>query len=154
MKKVSFIHRDAGTSAELFHYLRRWIEEGQDYWTLYLAFHGQAGKIATDEGPVSLVQLGDELEGELSDCVVYFGSCGVMSAPDEQLNLFLGQTKARAVIGYTKTVDWVDSTAMDFLALGTLSEAVSLKPALTRLTKDKYSGLRDELGFRFVMQSK
>ena len=153
---ITYIHRDVGTRAELDYYLRKWIERN-DYYTLYLSFHGTADGIQMsehDDGTATLEHLADILADAINDCVVHFGSCSVLAAEDQRLQHFLARTGARAVMGYAKDVDWLDSAALDMVVLATLGRYKQLGTGLRQLEEaPRYASLRKELGFRIV-QSK
>ena len=154
LRQIDFIHRDVGTRTELEHYLRRWTDEELDYNVLYLAFHyGESGLWISDspDGEVSLDILGGLLADELDGCFVHFGSCSVMQAPTARLKRFLEQTGARAASGYSEEVDWLDSAAMDLLALGVVARYKQLGTAIKRLESEaQYHSLRKALGFKIV----
>src|SRR4051794_21780228 len=61
---IDFIYRDAGTSHELEHYLRAWVDQRLAYYTLYLAFHGSREGlfVSNDYDPLTLGKLGAILE--------------------------------------------------------------------------------------------
>jgi len=154
LKRIEFIHRDVATRPELECYLDRWLVSAVDYRVIYLAFHGSESglSISDDEdGVVTLDHLGDRLADKLTDCVVHFGSCAVMKGDKERLRRFLGQTGARAVMGYDDDVPWIESAALDLIVLGMLSWYRQLGTALNRLESDKeYASLRKALGFRVM----
>ena len=150
---ITYIHRDVGTRAELDHYLRKWIQR-EDYYTLYLSFHGNADGIQVsdhEDGSATLEHLADVLADAITDCVVHFGSCGVLAADDRRLQHFLKRTGARAVMGYTTSVDWIDSAALDLIVLATLGRYQQLGRSLRLLEEaPRYASLREQLGFRIV----
>lgn len=147
---VRFVHRDVGTVAELMRYLGRWIDQPLDYYTLYLAFHGTEKGLTVADAPeenLSLARLAADLEGDLDDCVIYLGACSVMRVESEVQN-FLERTGARAVMGYTTDVDWIDSAAMDMIVLAHLASYEKVGTALGTLARaDEYESLRSHLGF-------
>lgn len=151
---VKYVHRDVATETELMHYLGRWVGEGAKQRILYLASHGGSTGISlstAEDGEASLSSIADVLEGALPGRIVYFGACSVMSAEDEALADFLGETGADAIIGYNRTIDWMNSAALDFIALGTLARYRRLSSALKHLDNaPEYKGLRDALGFRIL----
>jgi hypothetical protein len=153
MGEIDFVHRDIGTRAELEYYLERWLNEGLPYYVLYLAAHGSDGDLLLsnrDGGRVSLDFLGGQLADQLDGCVVYLASCSILSTEEERVRRFMKQTGARAVIGYTKDVDWTESAAMDLLVLSALAQYQQLERGLKRLESSRYRSLTRELGFEVV----
>jgi hypothetical protein len=138
-----YVHRRVGTMGELVRYLGRWIEEDLDYYTLYLAFHGGEGEISIANQRMTLRQLGEQFaEDGLAGCVIYLGACSVMRAKAE-IDELLTRTGARAAIGYTTDVEWIDGAAVDMIALGHLAYYQQLGRALNRLEGAKeYASLR------------
>jgi len=143
----SFVYHDVATRDELRFHLQRWCEMENDFFTLYLAFHGSAGTLHLSRAEsVALDELEAELSGQLDKCVVYLGSCSVMN-DKAMVKRFIKATGAAAVIGYTTDVDWVESAAMDLMVLEKLSRYAKLGTALNALEKHEPSrSLRRSLG--------
>ncbi len=160
---LRFVHRDVGTRAELIHYINLWLDGDrsvEDYFVLYLAFHGtkrrQRGRTSTsvwisdaDDGQVTLSELADVLGSNLVDVVIHFGSCWTMAADTGYLTDFVKRTKVKAVAGYTKPVDWVQSAAMDLLFFDRISRDTGRAAASDAIYKDAamQSRLKTSLGF-------
>ena len=148
---LRFVHRDVGTRAELIHYINLWLDGDrsvEDYFVLYLAFHGtkrrQRGRTSTsvwisdaDDGQVTLSELADVLGSNLVDVVIHFGSCWTMAADTGYLTDFVKRTKVKAVAGYTKPVDWVQSAAMDLLFFDRISRYRPGQPRAMRSTRTR-----------------
>ena len=158
-----YIHRDAATKDELFHYLTKWqgldLQE-QNYPILYLGFHGsEDGKIwlETSDGRKDMVNyevLGDQLAASCNSRLVHFGSCGSLAGVD--WDQFLEQTKASAVSGYHEDVNFEDSAAFELIYLADLQyhHGKSLTPTVANTVHSKvtgkqspYRGLSSHLGF-------
>ena len=77
---VKYIYRDCSTRAEMQYLLEKWQQKGYaDYGILYLAFHGQPGKLVIDSRTtVSLEELGDIISMKPPQRLVYFGACSVL----------------------------------------------------------------------------
>ena len=109
LRLATCIHRDVGTEEELYHYLGKWAQAGyRKYGVLFFAFHGVRGGIRVGRGTVTLDDLSEKLDGKAASRIVYFGSCSVMKDRDG-VDYFQRTTRAKAVCGYTKDVDWVES---------------------------------------------
>jgi hypothetical protein len=94
--------------------------------------------------------LGGMLAQRLEDCVVYFGSCSIMTEPRQRLEAFLTTTGALAVMGYTTDIGWVDSAAFDMIALYWLATYKRLYVAIGKVESEAYKSLRKALGFTIV----
>ncbi len=71
-----------------------------------------------------------------------------------QVNSFLKQTGALAVSGFTKSVDWEDSTAFELIYLSAIQENALTRAGMTAVfkkLKQKVGTLYTELGFRYKM---
>ena len=161
-----YIHRDAATKDELFHYLTKWQAlDPKDYPILYLGFHGsEDGKIwlETSDGKKDMVNyevLQDQLWSSCNNRLVHFGSCGSLAGVD--WDRFLEQTRASAVSGYHEDVAFEDSAAFELVYLADLQyhHGKSLTPTVaetvhSNMTKrgSPYRGLSSYL--EFVMHVK
>ncbi|YCN55431.1 DUF6642 family protein [Rhodococcus erythropolis] len=147
---IRLVHRDIATLAELEYYLDRWLNtrlRGYDFG--YLGFHGSAERLDVGHEQMSLDDLAELIDGRCQGKVVYFGSCSVLSAPDEVLTNFCRRTGARAVAGYTKNVDWIETAAFELLLVTKLVHSTNMKPAYTSLCKT-YPDMTRRLGFRMA----
>jgi hypothetical protein len=147
---IRLVHRDVATRAELEYYLDRWLRGGLRSYTLaYLGFHGSAQTLQVGDDEISLDELGQLLERRCSGKVLYLGSCGVLEAEDFVLQRFCRQTRARAVAGYTRDVEWVEAAAFELLVVQKLAWSTNMKPAYHWLTCT-YPDLTKRLGFRMA----
>lgn len=123
--RVPYIHRNVATREELEHRLREWLRaEFNTHPILYLAFHGRPGQIDIT-GPadgIGLAELATVLEGRCKGRVLHFGSCGTLNLESRRLREFRQQTKALALMGYKSRIDWLPSTVLDLLLLGSLQK--------------------------------
>ena len=159
-----YVYRDAATRDEFIHYVNKWKDIHKDkkdilkYPVLYLGFHGKPGKIGfeTTEGCIDLArikELEDVLVGSCENRLVHFSSCRPLKKKDERKS-FLDRTKASAVSGYTKKVDWIDCASFELLYLSKLQEHTDpkLSPNVARsvygeLKKKPLKDLAKHLGF-------
>jgi len=153
-----YVHRDAATKDELFHYLTKWRGLDPIYPILYLGFHGsEDGKIwlETSDGGKDMVDyevLADQLESSCNNRLVHFGSCRSLAGVD--WDWFLEQTKASAVSGYHKDVAFADSAAFELIYLADLQyhHKNPLTPTVadtvhSNMTESPYGGLSSHLDF-------
>ena len=114
---------------------------------LYLAFHGESDAIELpDETSLSLTDLAAILKKRFAGWIVYFGSCGTCDVEEERLAWFRRETGVVAVMGYTQTVDWIESAALDMIVLAWLQEYKDLSAMMKRINQD-YPDLVERLGF-------
>ena len=145
---LRFVHRNAHSTVEFEHHLGRWAEHGPSFDLIYLAFHGSADGLVLSEGQeVSLARLGTLMRGLAKGAVIHFSSCSVLDRADEDLASFMRATGARAICGYTKDVDWIDSAAFDLALIYNLATHARAGNALNRMASPAYSGLAKQLGF-------
>jgi hypothetical protein len=147
LRVAQHIHRDVGTEEELYHYLKLWSQRGYStYEVLYFAFHGVKGGINVGRGVVPLEELADKLEGKAAGRIVYFGSCSVMR-DRPAVEEFRRLTKAKAVCGYLKDVDWIESAAFDLVVLSSLVEGGRIDARFNRV-RTRFPDMTKALGFQ------
>lgn len=146
LRLAHFVHRDVGTEEELYHYLEKWTQRGYgSFEVLYFAFHGEKGSICVGRGTVPLDELATHLDGKAAGRVVYFGSCSVM-ADEHAVEEFHKKTGVKAVCGYTKYVDWVESTAFELMLLSSLVGKARIDARFNRL-RTRFPDMTQALGF-------
>jgi len=121
---IPYIYRDCGTQEEFKFYLSKFSRARyRDYPILYLAFHGEPGKILISrKTSLSLADIGELLGNQCKGRLVIIGSCSVLDINKRILKAFLKSTGAFAVCGYRNDVDWVRSTAFELLLLTELQD--------------------------------
>lgn len=150
------IHRDVATREEFEYYLREWLKAKYrvKYPLAYLAFHGSEGTISVGDGDAGLRL--DELAGlmgaKATQRIIYFGSCSTMAAPEAELRGFCKSTGAKAIVGFTKTVQWRESAAFDVLLIPRLLEMTNMKSAFKALARE-YPDLVAMLGLRMATKA-
>ena len=175
-----FLYRDAISIEEFFLHLNVWKEMkcgsvGGDtqYPILVPAYHGDADGIWVTDQPeevdtddnddssfVQLDDIADHLRGSCKNKVVHFASCSTINVSNSAIGEFLETTRASAVSGYAKEVDWTWSMAFDLLYLEAIQRAryQYLSPARMKEVSDNlkdehwaepypYDAVRKRLGF-------
>jgi hypothetical protein len=87
---------------------------------IYLAFHGSPGTVFTDLERIGPRGLCDAFEGYgYHPTIIYLGSCSVLKGDTGKKlgNDLLKSSEARALLGYTTDVDWMNSLIVDMLFL-------------------------------------
>jgi uncharacterized protein DUF6642 len=140
------IRRDVATREELAYYLKKWCQRGYgSYKVLYLATHGCKGTLHLGKDTLDVNELATMLENKCTGRVIYFGSCLTLALTDEQLQQIAKVTGAKAVVGYCKAVDWLDSAAFELLALDRIISGSRTDAFFNRFVRD-HAGFAKELG--------
>jgi hypothetical protein len=131
------IHRHVATAADLTFYLRKWTQKKYDkYSVLYLATHGAVDAIELADKTLSLDGLGAILEGQCKDRIVYFGGCSTLSSSEDELKKYVRRLGAKAIVGYTSDVDWLESASFELLLLDEIVSAKQSAAMFRRLVTD------------------
>jgi hypothetical protein len=131
---VKSIFLTCNTPQELEHNLLM-IRRKKGYGILYLAFHGYPGGIFVDGIPVDIEILAYLMGKGFKDWIVHFGCCATMKTPKWKILDFLTETEVLMVSGYTRMVDWVESSALDLLLLNRIQEYKDMQKFWNRFRK-------------------
>ena len=151
--RIPYLHKNVATRDEFEFRLKEWAQPSFDnYPILYLAFHGSPGEFEIGGGKsrFDLVELEAAPKGACNGRVLHFGSCATLDLHGNSLNRLLRRIKAPALLGYKSDVDWLPSTAFDFLLLGGLQEILFTVQGIRKLDKrlnEMAFSLRRELVF-------
>lgn len=108
---------------------------------LYVALHGDPGLIYLADGTeLSLERFAEHLGERFAGWVLHFGSCSTLNASPERLEAFSAATGIPLLLGYRKSVDWIESAAMDMLIFQALQQYVDLR-ACWRFLERKYPSM-------------
>lgn len=158
MMNVPYLHKDVATSAEFTYFLKQYAMKGfKTHPILYLGFHGfsvkgKAGISLNEPREMHIGEIEDCLRDKLRGRLVYFGSCDVMKAETE-LQAFRSNTKAGAILGYTKQVDWIESASFDMMVLSILQSVSFTKHGyggVDRRLQERSDTLYKKLGFKII----
>ena len=142
---IKFIYLTSNTLSE-FEFNLKLLSRKRTYQILYFAFHGDSDLIELGDSAISLKELEGMLAGRFKDLVVHFGSCGTMNVDLGKLNEFTKNAGVRMVSGYTKEVDWIESSAMDMLYFSKLQDYRSISH-LDAFLRKTYPDLVEHTGF-------
>jgi len=84
----------------------------------YLAFHGSPGAVTSPLESIDSAALCDAFTGYSGyPCLLYFGACNVLKGAKGErfVRDLLEASGVRAILGYTTSVDWMDSLVVDML---------------------------------------
>ena len=146
---MRFIHRRIGTVPELDHYLKKWLQRGYDHYSIgQFGFHGAPGGIWIGEEWLSLEDLAEKIDGRADRRVVFFDSCKTLKVRDTRIKKFLSDTGAKAVIGYTKDVEWIASAAFELMIFEAFCYRTQMR-AVKNMLWTNYPGMVKKLGMKF-----
>lgn len=133
---IRYIHIKCDTKAELLKYLRQFtFKRYKNYQILYIAFHGKTNRICTGKEYTSLTEFGEVLENSLEGRIIHFGSCSTLKTSNKHIQNFLYTTNADSISGYSKSIDFIDSTALDLLYFKLLQSYKHCTKAQSELLK-------------------
>ena len=123
---LAIAHRYVESGRGLAHYARRpdgvlWTDRrAWDTPVFYLAFHGKPGSVVSVLDTIGEPALCRAFAGYgTENHLVYFAACGTLGGARGRAfaRKFLRASGARAVFGYAKDVDWLESMLIDLLFL-------------------------------------
>jgi hypothetical protein len=145
---IRYAHRDTGTIEEFEHYLKQWSQaQYSNYGLAYLAQHGEPGAIQFGRKVKTLEEIADLLEGRLKGRTIYFASCEVLNIKRDEAEHFRQRTKARAICGYTESVDWIESAAFEMNVIEAASRFKRIDAGFNYLQR-VHKGACRAMGFR------
>lgn len=140
-----FSHMTCNTREELQYNLNLLCK--RNYGVLYFAFHGSPGKIHLHRDKVSLTELASMMNCRFANWIIHFGTCSTLRKPRE-VSYFIENTKVALVTGFTKDVDWIESSAFELLLFKAFHTYRSPK-IICRHLLNKYNELADLTGFKY-----
>lgn len=157
--RIPFIHRDVATSAEISHYLRKWVQESHwSYSILWLSIHTRKGlllpgDVRRNDERMDIDGLEACLKGRCKGKLIHFGGCRTIALPTRRLQQFLRATGAVAVSGFREEVEWTDSTLFEmsyFVALQRERLTARGLAAVGRSMRRHHRQAVDDMGFTIV----
>jgi hypothetical protein len=160
-RKLDIVYPTALTREEFAYHLLRW-RRARRYGLLYLAFHGDPGRLylghrQRDGDAVTLDDIATMIGPGLSGRVIHFGSCSTLDIDRRHITRFVRRTGMTAATGFAADLDWLRSTVFELLFLSTLLERrMTLRGArrLQQALKREVPSLRRELAFRMVIRER
>jgi hypothetical protein len=159
--RIPYIHRNVVTRDAFIHYLDKWTQRKHDEFPiLYIGFHGVEGEVQFGDLRRRTSHMSiDEMEEHLADrCqgrVIHFSSCRTLFLHERRIQRFLATTKAIAVSGYGRDIDWIRSAVLDMALLAAMQQnaftASGLRAVRDRMLRRYRPELRS-LKFRMVVR--
>lgn len=158
--RLPVIHRTVATSADLAYYLNVWtLRRNARMGVLWLAFHGSPGKLhlgVSGRKTVTLDWLEDRLADRAHGKLIHLGSCSALRGVHGiRLNRFLRVTGALAVSGFTREVEWFQSSMFETMFMAEVmsrSHSRAGLAAVDRWRKREVGSLSQSLGFRLCVR--
>lgn len=125
----------------------------KNFALLYFAVHGQPEKIQTgmfSEFEIPLHKLAKMMGTKFSGMAVHFASCAVMSSSSETIQEFMWNTGVAFVSGYTKYVDFEESSLADLAFINRWMYAKNYKRMFENMKKS-YKTILSENGFKYYV---
>ena len=145
---VKVSHLNSNTKAEFLYNLGL---AGKEYGILYLAFHGQDGKVLLHDDEVTLDEMAKTMGKEFKGMGVHFASCNVMGEDESVIRRFIRKTNVSFVSGYTQPVYWIPSAAVDLVYLDYIIDNWYNPELAVEKMKEQIVPSEKNLGFRFVV---
>lgn len=140
-----FSHLTCNTREELRYNLNLLCR--RNYGVLYFAFHGSPGKIHLHRDKVTLNELAGMMNHRFANWIIHFGTCSTLRKPTAVVD-FVDQTSVSMVTGFTRDVDWIESSSFELLLFKAFHLFKSPKVVCRHLTH-KYPDLVEATGFKF-----
>lgn len=149
---IAPIYRRVATSESFSYFAKQW-KNYPHHVIGYFSFHGIKGALTLGKERLKLAELGKLLENSCNKKHIVLSSCQTLSVPKEELEAFRKQTKARSVSGYSKSPDWIESSAFDVILMTNLLYHNS--PSKTEAwLRNHCGGLMNSYGFVMSYQTK
>ncbi|WP_370391076.1 DUF6642 family protein [uncultured Winogradskyella sp.] len=147
---IDIIFRKVNTEEGLIGYLKEACRPSyKKYGIILLAFHGtKQGLELFKNNSIELLALAEYCKGLFNDKIIHFSSCST-AGDTERFKEFKAITEAKAVMGYSKNVSFLESTLFDIALLQKLNE-FSRPGDVNNYMKREFNSLCNTLGFKMI----
>jgi hypothetical protein len=147
--EVPYVHRRVATSAEVQLRLDWWLGPGKNLNVAYLASHGSRLNLWFGGEGFSLDDLAAGLGTRAAGKVIYLGGCSILGGREEPLIEFCQRTGVKALVGYTRQVDWIAGASFELVLLRELVRSRQVPTLHRRMLKD-FPTITSSAGFRIA----
>ena len=84
---------------------------------LHLGFHGYPGGIYLPDLKIDIETLATLMGRKFRNRIIFFDSCSTLKVEKERIFDFISETEVMMVMGYKKSLNWIDGAATDLLVL-------------------------------------
>lgn len=144
---IDYFHRKVATKEEFFYHLENTSNEKYDI--IYFPFHGSKGLLDFQNGEIELREL-EQYKSFFKNKIVHFGSCQTLNYYKPELVALKQSLNAKAISGYKKDVDWIDSMLLEVAYFTWWQRYKSRSIDLHKTFKDNYKTLYKRLGFIMI----
>lgn len=150
LRKIRFIHRDVATPDELRYYLDQWLSHKYAaYHVGIFAIDGAPGKLRlSNRHEMDLAEVMGWMRGRCAGKQLYFDCGAILRVPEATLSDILEQTGAALVCGFTRTIDWIESSAFDTVLVDRLANGRKANSVEQLVGSARWAPLAQHLGFR------
>lgn len=150
---IQSILKDCSTTDQFNNLLKTSLQRRyKHYGIIYLAFHGSPGVLHVEKRRrLTFEAIADLLDGRAKDKIIHFGSCSTLDISGWELRSFWKKTGALAISGYTKDIDFIESTVLDILYFRKCQEYRKI-PLIEKSMRQYYGKLMSELGFKMICE--
>jgi len=140
-----FSHLTCNTREELQYNLNLLCK--RNYGVLYFAFHGSPGRIHLHRERVKLPDLAGMMNHRFTNWIIHFGTCSTLRS-SAAVRDFVEKTNVSMVTGFTRDVDWIESSSFELLLFKAFHTFKSPRVVIRHL-QQKYPDLVESTGFTF-----
>ncbi len=158
--EFSYIYKTANTEEELIYCLKNFLrlKEDEKEYVLVFCGHGKLGKIRLGAGDehneFSLEELSKicvSIDKNIFDnTLVHFDSCYIFRASTKRLNDFISKTSAITVTGFSESVSFIESYALELMLFVSLLEE---EEGILKIIKNFYKTNKsfcNRIGFNWI----
>ncbi|WP_433533787.1 DUF6642 family protein [Micromonospora sp. CA-249363] len=155
LRQIRYIHRDVATLDELRYYLDQWLSRRYAAYEVGIfAIDGSPGRLRLSKRhELDLAELMSWLQGRCSGKRLYFDCGTILRVPESTLDDIVEQTGAAMVCGFTRTIDWIESSAFDTVLIERLANGQKANSVGQLVDSARWAPLAQHLGFRMFPQS-
>jgi hypothetical protein len=149
IEKVEYIHKQCHNHQTLEELINDSMQKKYSKNSiLYFAFHGKKEHIFVEKRnkSIHLDKIAEIIGERANGKIIHFGSCSTLDTSGWMIRKFLKNTKALAISGYKKDIDFLKSTLFDLLYFQQCQRHYSIK-SIENQMKKYHSKLGKELGF-------
>ena len=144
--RLKFTLLTCNTKEEFEHNLTL-LRKRKGYGILYLAFHGQPGRILLNGSSLNIETLAEIMGKSFTNWIIYFGSCATINVKEERILDFMKSTGILMVMGYDRSIDWLSSTALDLFLLDCLQCYRDMRK-FWNFFRRNYQGMTEIIGLK------
>jgi len=146
---------NSNTFEELEHSLNLAKRNVRNFGTLYFASHGQKGSLGVSfstQEVITMEELAELMGYRFKSWAVHFASCSTLNTDPETIKAFMNKTGIPMLTGYTKDVDWLESTSLELLFFYYLQSYYEDLANFREVWYNRYEQLSNQNGFKWILK--